>query len=172
MQQTWSMSSIPSSKVQVHVVAVRLEGAEYPAFKYSLQYLASACTVLVAIYGYSRLKVHQTPHMAFPKLARHLRAAPRFVVVHDGILLQTVVLQIFYDFFFFNRGLTAIKKIAVGRCWALRQMPSVYSFSEMAWVIIVYYSHYRHKFGSTFFHFSFFADTNPKRGFAAYKSIF
>ena len=36
--------------------------------------------------------------MAFPKLARHLRAAPRFVVVHDGILLQTVVLQIFYDF--------------------------------------------------------------------------
>ncbi len=38
--------------------------------------------------------------------------------------------------------------------------------------IIGYYSHYRHKFGSTFFHFSFFADTNPKRGFAAYKSIF
>ena len=69
-------------------------------------------------------------------------------------------------------GVDGNQKIAVAAAGPYDKCHRFFSFSEMAWVIIVYYSHYRHKFGSTFFHFSFFADTNPKRGFAAYKSIF
>ena len=84
-------------KVHVHVVAVRLEGAEFTAFKYSLECLAPARAVLVAVNRHPRQPVDKAPYIPLAELARHFHAAPRLAAVHDGVFLQAVVFQVFYD---------------------------------------------------------------------------
>ena len=84
-------------KVKVHVVSVRLKGAEFPAFKDVLQHLAATRAVLIIIHGYPCQPVHQAPYILFPVLPAHLHTASRLVAVHYRVLLQAVVFQVFHD---------------------------------------------------------------------------